>query len=114
MSRIDADRPMEPAAVFHRREHKSLSHRRLGRAAVGDPELCAENGRESIFSKCAQAITHFLFLNIALAWYFNDGHAMTVMGGSSRRCSRERGGSSSAGLRCNRFTSSAAPSLIAL
>ena len=56
---------------------------------------------KSIFSNCAQA----------LAWYFNDGHAMTVMSGSSRRCSRERGGSSSAGLRCNRFTSSAAPSL---
>lgn len=76
---------------------------------------CAPKMVESpFFSKCAQAITHFLFLNIALAWYFNDGHAMTVMGGSSRPCSRERGGSSSAGLRCNRFTSSAAPSLIAL
>ena len=89
---------------FHRQEHKSLSHRRLGRAAVGDLELCAENGRESIFQSGARA----------LAWYFDDGRAMTVKGGSSHRCSRERGGSSSAGLRCNRFTNSAAPSLIAL
>jgi len=93
VSRIDADRPMEPPAVFTGGS-TSLS----ATDAWAEPLSVIQNSalkmiEKSIFSNCAQA----------LAWYFHDGRAMTVKGGSSRRCSRERGGSSSARLSCNRY-----------